>query len=157
MGLTVAREVQTIRHPFRTALVLFAGTGSLVAIGTPFVPEVNPLLFLAVGLSYCFCLVVFAIGVDLARPSRVVRYWSLSAVIPAIGVVAFWLLLRCDPDTMWRILPALTQGVLAAIAAWLAAGSIVAGFGWMKYLRFHRRVGRTEQSGEREPPMTRVL
>jgi hypothetical protein len=136
-----------LSHPLRAVALLFAGMAALVVACAPFVPEVAPLLFLGAGLPYCLSLALFAVGLVLALPSRAVCWWLLSGVVPLLGEAGFWLLLRSDPDTLWRVFPHAVHGLLAVLGAWLLAGLAVAGSGWVRYMRCARQTGHGQEPG----------
>jgi hypothetical protein len=68
---------------------------------------------------------------------RPFRWWILSGVVWQLGMVGFWLwlVLGPDPDTFFRVLPWVTRGLLAVLAAYLLAGLVIAGSGWVRHIR----------------------
>jgi hypothetical protein len=125
----------------------FAGLACFLAASTPFIDQVDPLLFFGSGLIYSLFLTFFGVGFALAFTGRVAQLWFLSGVIPLVGMAGFWLSLKVAPEFMsqeiiFRVLPAAMFTLLGVIGVWIAAGFVVAGSGWVRYIRRHRSVSR---------------
>lgn len=143
----MAAQSLTLAHPVRVAMFTFAGLACLVAASTPFIDQVDPLLFFGLGLIYSLFLAFFGVGLALAFIGRFAQLWFLSGMIPLVGIVGFWLWLQVDPEFVTReitfqVLPAATFTLLGVIGVWIAAGLVVAGSGWVRYIRWHQSVSR---------------
>jgi hypothetical protein len=127
-------------RPIRAATFVFAGLVTLCAVAAPFVEEVNAAELILFGVAYSLLLATFSIGFALAMPSRAVLWWSLSSALLPLGTATVWLfwLTWTDADTAFRALPIVTYCLLAAVWAYLGAGLLIAGWGWVRYIRYRR-------------------
>ena len=135
----MADQCPTLSHPIRLAAYFFAGMAALIAASTLFIDEIDPILFFWSGLAFSLFLALFGVGFALAAKSRVARLWILSGAIPMVlGGGGCWVGIQVAPDMIIRMLPPLAPWLLSVIGIWIAAGCVIAGSGWLKYVRWHR-------------------
>jgi hypothetical protein len=129
----VSVQAPILSRPVLAAALTFGGLVALFAVCTPLVPGVEPVEFFGVGVAYSAFLSLFAVGLMLAS-RRAFRGWILSGMIPLIGTVGFWLWLVLGPDqgSLFRLLPWVSGGLLGLLAAFLLAGLVLAGSGWVR-------------------------
>jgi hypothetical protein len=133
-----------LTHPLRAVAILFAGMAALFAACAPFVP-IDPVRFLGGGLAYCLLLSLFAVGLVLACPGRLLHWWVLFGTVPWLGAISFWLSLRSlSAETNFRMLSGAARGLSALLLIYLAVGSVVSGSGWIQYIRWHRSASHAE-------------
>ena len=132
---SVSSQCSLVNRPVRFAGLLFAGMIALCAACTPFVVKVAPLLFIGTCSAYCLFLALFIVGLALAYPGRPVRWWFLSAAVLVLSLGGFWLLIQSNPETILQLIPVALYVLQAVLGIWLAIGLVVAGSGWVRYIR----------------------
>ena len=133
-------------RPVRAASLAFAGLMTFFAVCVLLFAEYEPenlntdlewVKFTLFVPGYCLFLAFASIGLVLARSSRLEILWwrlSLFLTIFLLGGVSLAIWLR------WELLfwPGVPHALLAATFAWLFAGCVVAGSGWVRYFRWRR-------------------
>ena len=125
-----------MNSPVRTAAVVFAGMTLLCAACTPFVPVVAPLLFIGTCSVYCLFLALFGVGLALASRGRAFQWWCYTGAVPVLSLVGFWLLLWFGPESILRMMSGAVNFLQVVLGVWLAMGLVVAGSGWVRYIRW---------------------
>jgi hypothetical protein len=134
----VAHQPPMVSHPVRLAVLTFVGIAAFLAVCLLFAAEHDPVMFLTAGLAYGAFLALFGVGLCLALPGRVVRWWLISGALPLMCVTVFWLWLRSDPEAILRSPPGVMIGLLVVLQGWIVAGVLIAGWGWVRYVRWYR-------------------
>jgi hypothetical protein len=111
---------------------------SLLVICAPFGPAVDLLSYFLLGPAYCLFLALFAVGLGLATPSRILVWWLLSFLVPLLVIVDSLLSFWVCPEVFLSTPPAVFLGLLGVLGAWVLASCAVAGSGWVRYVRWHR-------------------
>lgn len=124
-------QAPILSRPVLATALAFGSMVALFAVCTP-PPGVDPVKFFGGGVAYSLFLSLFAVGLALAG-RRPVRWWILSGVVPLIGMKGLWLWLALGPDldSFFRVLP----WVSAVLAAYVLAGLVIAGSGWVRHIR----------------------
>jgi hypothetical protein len=125
-----------LARPVRLAGLLFGGLFAVFAICAMFIDKVNPVAFVLGGAAYILLLSLFSVGLGLALPSRLASWWLLSGVLPLLANASFWLAVRADPEFFFRAYAAVIPGLLCIQGSWILAGCAVAGWGWVRYVRW---------------------
>jgi hypothetical protein len=141
-GLEMSQQPLILSHPLRVAAGLFVGLARPVVACAPFIDGIEPAAFLGPGLAYCLLLALFGVGLALAVPSRLVCWWLAASVIPLLGISAFGVLVWSSPAALLDLPTALMRGLQAITSGWVAGGCAVAGWGWVRYLRWRRSAAR---------------
>jgi hypothetical protein len=138
-------QTAVLSRPVLATALAFGSMVALFAVCTPLVPEVEPVKFFGGGVAYCLFLSLYVVGLLLAG-WRPFHWWILSGVVPLIGTFGFflWLLLGPDPDTFFWVLRWIAPGLLAVLAAYLLAGLVIAGWGWVRHVRGYWRASAAE-------------
>jgi len=132
----VSSSSPAIRRPIRVAALLAGGLMLYSSSLYPFLEGINLAGFAIFVLVYSSFQAWFAIGIGLALQGRWLWWWLLSGVVPLIGMVVWGFLLRQletkeDLDLFFSV----NLGLLYVLVLWGAAGCVVAGSGWVGYLR----------------------
>src|SRR5262249_35318618 len=137
-----------VSQPIRLAGLLFAGFASLMLICVPFIEdigEVNPVVFLGSSMAYSLFLACFGVGLGLTATSRVAHWWMLSIAFPLSVVAGFLLWIRWAPETVLRLPAVMWWAIYSLLGTWAGAGCVVAGWGWLRYVRWQPRANSASQ------------
>ncbi len=95
-------------------------------------------------------LTFFAVGLGLALPGTVARWWLVSGWLPILCMGVFWVYLRSDPEALLGAFPWVSRCVLAVLWIWLVTGLLVAVWGWTQFARWRWASGRPEAGANSE-------
>jgi hypothetical protein len=91
----MATVMPTIRHPVRTAAILFGVASALVtprALLDDRAP--GPAVFFAFGLALCFSLAMLTVGVFLALAGKRLRWFYLWMLLPQLAMASYCVILH---------------------------------------------------------------
>jgi hypothetical protein len=139
----MSQQPPILTHPLRLVAGGSVGVATVIVAGVPFVREIEPATLIVPALAYGFLLNFFSVGLVLTVPSRLMGWWLVAGVVPLLNLAAFDLLIRPAPVAILGLSSAQYWALFAELWLWLAAGCALAGWGWVRYLRWRWPAGRT--------------
>ena len=137
-----AGSAPQFQRPFRAVGIFFACLSPLVAVPAA-IYGIYSVEFLEV-LAYILFLPLFGVGIALAHPGRLVKWWLRGAVLLPLGMIGFKVWLLSDPVSAIEMFP--LAGFLILLKAYLLTGCVIAAWGWVRYVRWYRSAGRTSRT-----------